>query len=163
MYLQPVDLIFATCIWRYLTFRENKSAIFIHGSFLADDRPLKEQLDSFKCKTYFIMLWRCRCPIKQKENHKNVVFLRTQSGWGVEGPTSKQTTVDLQWLEHWWLVYHGCFEHVLGSVEQIPQLQIWDNLRWFSFSYSVMVYCVYSLESPQRGDSNEYTQYTFMS
>ena len=25
-----------------------------------------------------------------------------------------------------------------------------------------MVYCVYSLESPHRGDSNESTQYTFM-
>ena len=25
-----------------------------------------------------------------------------------------------------------------------------------------MVYCVYSLESPQGGDSNEYTQHTFM-
>ena len=26
--------------------------------------------------------------------------------------------------------------------------------------YNMKVYCVYSLESPQRGDSNEYTQYT---
>ena len=25
-------------------------------------------------------------------------------------------TVELQWLEHWWLVYHGCFEHVLESL-----------------------------------------------
>ena len=25
-----------------------------------------------------------------------------------------------------------------------------------------MVYCVYTLESPQRGDSNENTQYTFI-
>ena len=26
-------------------------------------------------------------------------------------------TVELQLLEHWWLVYHGCFELVLGSLE----------------------------------------------
>ena len=26
--------------------------------------------------------------------------------------------------------------------------------------YNMKVYCVYSLESPHRGDSNEYTQYT---
>ena len=25
-------------------------------------------------------------------------------------------TVELQWLEHWWLVYHGCFELVLESL-----------------------------------------------
>ena len=28
------------------------------------------------------------------------------------------------------------------------------------FSYHGIVYCVYSLESPYRGDSNEYTQHT---
>ena len=26
------------------------------------------------------------------------------------------STVELQWLEHWWLVYHGCFELVLESI-----------------------------------------------
>ena len=26
------------------------------------------------------------------------------------------TTVELQWLEHGWLVYHGCFELVLESL-----------------------------------------------
>ena len=25
-------------------------------------------------------------------------------------------TLDLQWLEHWWLVYHGCFEIILESL-----------------------------------------------
>ena len=29
-----------------------------------------------------------------------------------------------------------------------------------SISFNMKVYCVFSLESPQRGDSNEYTQYT---
>ena len=32
----------------------------------------------------------------------------------------------------------------------------------FSSFILKMIYCVYSLESPHRGDSNEYTQYTFL-
>ena len=31
-------------------------------------------------------------------------------------PAIFQTTVELQWLEHRWLVYHGCFELVLESL-----------------------------------------------
>ena len=34
------------------------------------------------------------------------------------------------------------------------------NRDIFSMFFSMKVYCVYSLESPQRGDSNKYTQYT---
>ena len=30
----------------------------------------------------------------------------------------------------------------------------------FSIFFNMMVYCVFSLESPHRGDSNEYIQYT---
>ena len=30
----------------------------------------------------------------------------------------------------------------------------------FSILFNMKVYCVFSLESPHRGDSNEYTQYT---
>ena len=30
----------------------------------------------------------------------------------------------------------------------------------FSIFYNTMVCCMFSLESPHRGDSNEYTQYT---
>ena len=30
------------------------------------------------------------------------------------------STVELQWLEHWWLVYHGCFELVLESLGKNP-------------------------------------------
>ena len=30
----------------------------------------------------------------------------------------------------------------------------------FLIFFNVKVYCVFSLESPNRGDSNEYTQYT---
>ena len=29
-------------------------------------------------------------------------------------------TVELQWLEHRWLIYHGCFEHVLESLGKNP-------------------------------------------
>ena len=29
-------------------------------------------------------------------------------------------TVELQWLEHRWLVYHGCFELVLESLGKNP-------------------------------------------
>ena len=45
--------------------------------------------------------------------------------------------------------------------KKIPLLQIWDNLVWFFFILKT-VYCVFSLESPQWGDSNENTQYTFI-
>ena len=30
----------------------------------------------------------------------------------------------------------------------------------FSIFFNMKVFCVYSLESPHRGDSNEYTQHT---
>ena len=30
----------------------------------------------------------------------------------------------------------------------------------YSIFFNMKVYCVFSLESPDRGDSNEYTQYT---
>ena len=34
------------------------------------------------------------------------------------------------------------------------------NKDIFSIFFNMKVYCVFSLESPQRGDSNEYTLYT---
>ena len=33
---------------------------------------------------------------------------------------------------------------------------------YFLFLFSIKVCCVFSLESPHRGDSNEYTQYTII-
>ena len=71
-------------------------------------------------------------------------------------------TVELQWLEHWWLVYHGCFELVLESLGNNPMVADLGNLDLFSFFILKTVYCVYSLESPQWGDSNENTQHTFI-
>ena len=44
------------------------------------------------------------------------------------------TTVELQWLEHRWLVYHGCFELILESHGK----------------------------RSHRGDSNENTQHTYI-
>ena len=32
----------------------------------------------------------------------------------------KVYTVKLQWLEHWWLIYNGCFEFVLESLGKNP-------------------------------------------
>ena len=37
-------------------------------------------------------------------------------------------TVELQWLKHWWLDYHGYFELVLEYLGKILWLQNWDNL-----------------------------------
>ena len=34
------------------------------------------------------------------------------------------------------------------------------NRNIFSIFFNMKVYCVFSLESPHQGDSNEYTQYT---
>ena len=36
----------------------------------------------------------------------------------------------------------------------------WYNRDVFSIFFNMKVYCVFSLESPQRGNSNEYPQYT---
>ena len=54
--------------------------------------------------------------------------------------------------------YHGYFELILESLGKKTYLQIWDIF----FFILKMVCCVYSLESPRRGDSNENIQYIFM-
>ena len=68
-------------------------------------------------------------------------------------------TVELQWLEHRWLVYHGYFELILKSPGKNP---LAADIIIFSFFILIMVCCVYSLESPRCGDSNENTQHTFI-
>ena len=58
-------------------------------------------------------------------------------------------TVELQWLEHCWLVYHGCFELVLESLGKnrlVADLGLFSVIFFFILK---MVYCMYSLESPQ--------------
>ena len=39
-----------------------------------------------------------------------------------------RSTVELQWLEHRWLVYHRYFELILESLGNIRHYYIWDNL-----------------------------------
>ena len=70
-------------------------------------------------------------------------------------------TVELQWLEHLW-DYENLFE--TGVVRAIEGF-LWGQIRrhnrdTFSVFFNIKVYCVFSLESPQRGDSNVYIQYT---
>ena len=72
------------------------------------------------------------------------------------------TTVELRWLEYRWLVYHGLFELVFESLRNSSdssRKQIFNEIFLF---YREIVCCVYSLESPHRGDSNEYNQYTII-
>ena len=48
----------------------------------------------------------------------------------------------------------------LMSVNQSASSGGGHNRNIFSIFFRMMVYCVFSLESPHRGDSNEYTQNT---
>ena len=61
--------------------------------------------------------------------------------------------------------YENLFETgVVRANEGLLQSQLWrDNRHTFSIVFNMKVYCVFSLESPQPGDSNEYTQYTIFS
>ena len=73
-----------------------------------------------------------------------------------------ETTVELQWLEHIW--NHG----VVRANECISLRQVRRHNRdsfslFFGFFLDMKVCCVFLLESPHRGDSNEYTQYTIFS
>ena len=62
------------------------------------------------------------CAGNQTPRQRSPVFKGKQTG----SPSRdcivfvRGTTVELQWLEHWWLVYHGCFELVLGSLGTNP-------------------------------------------
>ena len=71
-------------------------------------------------------------------------------------------TVYLQWLEHNWLVYHGCFELDLESLGKNPIAADLGYLRVIFCIILKMVYCLFSSESPRRGDSNENTKYIFI-
>ena len=103
-----------------------------------------------------------RFEIKNQQGSKEYLFFHTGRGkrkWFYDmynHKKKKKKTVELQWLEHWWFVYHGCFELVLESL-----IVIWDISGDFLFILIVEC-CVYSLESPRWGDSNENTQYTFI-
>ena len=52
---------------------------------------------------------------------------------------------------------------VVRTNECLPQHQVKSGNRdIFPIFFNMKVYCVFSLESPHRGDSNEYTQYTIL-
>ena len=71
-------------------------------------------------------------------------------------------TVELQWLEHRGLGYHGLFELIFESLRNFSDSLRKQILREIFLYYNQIVCCVYTLESPHRGDSNEYTQHTII-
>ena len=75
-------------------------------------------------KYFMLKLAFCgkRCSIKNTISHERVAssFILYNLAHKFNGNKKKQDTVDLQWLEHKWLVYHGCFELVLESPGKNP-------------------------------------------
>ena len=70
-------------------------------------------------------------------------------------------TVELQWLEHLWDHENEFETGVVRGNEGCLQRQVRRlNMDIFLIFLNMRVCCVFSLESPHRGDSNEYTQYT---
>ena len=67
--------------------------------------------------------------------------------------------VELQWLEHLWN-HENMFETEVVRDNECYSLRQRHNRDVFSIFLLMKVCCVFSLESPHRGDSNEYTQYT---
>ena len=72
-----------------------------------------------------------------------------------------QDTVELQWLKHLWDHEYMFETGVVRANECYSKRQVRKHNRdIFSIFYNIKVCCVFSLELPHRGDSNEYTQYT---
>ena len=69
-------------------------------------------------------------------------------------------TVERQWFEHWWLVYHGCFEFVLESLGKTSQsgrfIIIWGD---FLFFYKNGILCVHIRIASMRRFYWEHTIY----
>ena len=69
------------------------------------------------------------------------------------------TKVQLEWL----LVYRGGFDFIFETLgNSRKRILFRDILRCIFLFYHEHVCCVYSLESPDRGDSNERTQHTII-
>ena len=65
------------------------------------------------------------------DNETQVNELRNQSSLRKDlfFKISVVNTVELQWLEYEWLVYHSCFELGLESLGENPYyFTVWDNL-----------------------------------
>ena len=70
-------------------------------------------------------------------------------------------TVELQWLEHFWN-HENTFETGEFELMGVNHSGRSGNIIGiFSIFLKMKVFCEFLLESPHRGDSNEYTQYTF--
>ena len=63
---------------------------------------------------------------------------------------SHKHTVELQWYEHRWLIYHGLFELIFESLRNFSDSSRKQILREILFFYNDIVYCVYSLELPRQ-------------
>ena len=86
------------------------------------------------------------CPLP--ELSVTLVFLRAISEIR-EKQERLQYTVELQWLEHRWLVYYGCFKLVLESL-RTKSHSCRSGIIQVVFSFILkMVYCVYSLKLPR--------------
>ena len=79
----------------------------------------------------------------------------------IEANRKSQITVELKWLEHLWN-HENMFETgVVRANEYLSERQVRGHNRdIFSIFFDVKVCCVFSLESPHRGDSNENTSNT---
>ena len=71
-------------------------------------------------------------------------------------------TVESQWREQGWLVYHGNFKSFLSPFSISSESSRKQILRGIFLFYQEIVCCVYSLESHHQGDSNEYTIQTII-
>ena len=67
-----------------------------------------------------------------------------------------------QWLEHGWLVTVDDSNSFFSPYKILPIAQENKYLGMFFLLDHGIVCCAYSLESPHRGDSNEYTQHTII-
>ena len=70
----------------------------------------------------------------------------------------KVSTAELQWLEHLWNIENMVETGVVQTNEFYSKRKVMRHYRdIFSIFFKLKVYCVFSLESSHRGDSNEYT------
>ena len=69
--------------------------------------------------------------------------------------------VELQWLEHLWNQDNLFETRVVRANMYYSLHQVMRHIRnIFSIFFNMKLCCVLSLESPHRGDSSEYKQYT---
>ena len=72
-----------------------------------------------------------------------------------------QITVELQWLEHHWNHVNMFETGVVQDNECCSKYQVRKHNRdIFSITFNMKVCCVFSLELPHRGNSNENTKHT---